>query len=345
MKINTPKTDEEFPTVSVIIPCRNEEKYIEKCLNSVLNMDYPSHLMQIIIVDGCSSDSTQNIVTKMAGIHQNITLLINEKLSAAAALNIGIKKSAGEIIVRLDAHTLYEESYIRESVIALYEHDAANAGGIIITRPDRSSSLASAIAYALAHPFGVGPSHFRLAKKVTKYVDTVPFGCFRRELFDEIGLYNEKQPRNEDIDLNMRIRKSGKKIVLSHKIVSYYYARGSLINFWKHNFDNGYRVTAFRRNEQSSHSWRHLVPLYALLIGLLMPLIGIQISYVLYMWMGFISLYGLSAIYFSLKAVVRRKSFMFFFTLPFVFALLHFSYACGSLWGLLRPLPAPKIAY
>ena len=258
--------------ISIIIPCRNEEDFISGCLDSIIE-DKDLHTeMEILVVDGRSKDKTREIVSQYKEKYDFIHLVDNPKLTAAAALNTGIRKAKSDVIIRLDAHTTYSKDYIKKCLEYLEKYDAANVGGIIKTLPRNDTLIAKAIALSISHIFGVGGSFFRIGNKETRYADTVPFGCFKREIFNKIGYFNEHQPRNEDIEFNARIRKAGEKIILSPDIVSYYYAKGTLKDFWKHNFDNGYKVTNPIESCMKFHSLRHVVPLIGFL-GLIFLLI------------------------------------------------------------------------
>ena len=229
-----------LPHVSVIIPCRNEARYIRRSLESLLAGDYPGDLMEVLVVDGTSDDGTPDIVNELARRDPRIHLLQNPKRIVPTAMNIGISNAQGAVIVRMDAHNEYPPDYVSGLVSWLERTGADNVGGAWITVPADDSVTARAIALALAHPFGVGNAQFRLGVTAPTKVDTVPFGCFRRELFDRIGLFDEELVRNQDDELNFRILRSGGTIVLVPDIVSRYYARPSLGQLARMYFQYGY---------------------------------------------------------------------------------------------------------
>jgi len=319
--------------ISLIIPCRNEQGYIATCLNSILNGDYPKELIEIILVDGESKDATKDIIASYQKEHDNIICLNNPKKTAPSALNIGIKAAACEIIIRLDAHTAYSSNYLSKCVDYLTRYGASNVGGVIKTLPGNNTLLAKSFALVLSHPFGVGPSFFRIGVTAVKVVDTVPFGCFRKEIFNEVGLFDENKPRNEDLDFNFRLRKAGKKIILVPEIISHYYARGNLKSFILHNFDNGYKVTDYLGTYGCIHSWRHFVPFFS--VTCFLVLISLSFFSPLFAWM----LLFLTVIYlllcaaYSIKIAVREKRSGLFVLLPVTFGILHASYGVGSLAG------------
>lgn len=325
------------PVVSVIIPCLNEEKYIGKCLDSVVANDYPKDCLEILVVDGMSSDGTRDILAQYERRYSYMKVLQNPKTIIPAALNVGIKAAKGEIILRLDAHTTYGTDYFSKCVESLQKHNADNVGGVLKTVAGEETLIAKAIALVLSHPFGVGSSHFRTrVLKEPRYVDTVAFGCFRKEIFDKIGLYDEALLRSEDMNFNQRLRGSGGKIMLIPDIVMYYHAKSSVADFVRHTFSNGYWLTYPVRIRKLKFSWRHNAPLLAMTLFLAVagavPAVPLMIVPAALMLM----LYGTAALYFSFRAARRERIPGLVFVMPFIFFLLHVMYALGSLWGIVR---------
>jgi len=168
--------------VSVIIPCRNEEKFVGKCLDSIIQNEYPKDSIEVLVVDGLSDDRTREIVRHYSLRYPFIKLFDNAKKIVPSSLNIGIREASGEIIIRMDAHNEYEKDYIKKCVYYLEKYNADNVGGIWITRPGKETTVAGSIALALSHAFGVGNAYYRIGSKEPRYVDTVPFGCYKREI-------------------------------------------------------------------------------------------------------------------------------------------------------------------
>ena len=176
--------------ISVICPIYNEEKYIGKCIDSILRQDYPKEDMEVLLVDGMSTDKTREIVLSYCADYPFIRLLDNPRKIVPYAMNIGIQAAKGDIVIRLDAHAIYPDNYFSELVAKLYELHADNVGAVCRTLPADDSPKCKAIAAALSSPFGMGNSYFRIGAKEIMQVDTVPFGCYRKEVFDKIGLYD-----------------------------------------------------------------------------------------------------------------------------------------------------------
>ena len=198
----------QLPFISVILPVRNEERYIAACVDSIFSQDYPADQMEVIFVDGRSEDRTVELLHAMQKEHPQIVVLDNPNRTVPYAMNIGIAHSSAPVIVRLDAHAEYPADYIRLSVETLLTQDCDNAGGVFETHG--RGFMGEAIAEMLKTPLGVGNATYRLTTE-DGYVDTVPFGCFKRELFERIGGFDERMTRNQDNELNFRIRKNGGK--------------------------------------------------------------------------------------------------------------------------------------
>lgn len=321
--------------VSIVIPCRNEEKHISKCLDSLIDNDYPKYLIEIFVIDGMSEDNTREIIKKYIGKYPFIKLINNSRNIVPTALNIGIKKARGDIIIRIDAHSTYPSSYIEKLILWIRKSEADNVGGIWITKPGAETVIAKAISLVLSHPFGVGNGLFRIGIKEPKYVDTVPFGCYRREVFEKIGLFDENLVRNQDLEFNLRLKKAGGKILLVPDIVSYYYARSTLRALAKNNFSNGFWVVYSTKFAKVPFSVRHLISFFFVLsiCGSLI-LLFIYRPFIYLFLLVFIA-YLISNIFFSL-GVSFKKGFKYFIPVILSFSTLHFSYGFGSICGLIK---------
>ncbi len=327
--------------VSIIIPCRNEEKFIGQCLNSILINDYPKDKMEILVIDGMSYDNTRNIIKKYCNKYSFIKLIDNLEKIVPVALNIGIKKAKGEIIIRMDAHNLYPKDYISKCIRYLLKYNADNVGGIWVTLPGANTLVAKSIALALSHPFGVGNAYFRTGVKEPKYVDTVPFGCYKKEVFDKLGLFDEDLIRNQDIEFNLRLKKAGGKILLVPDIVSHYHARPTLKSLAKQNFGNGFWVIYSNKFAKLPFSLRHLTPFFfvmSLMSSLLLTFFYHQFIFLFALIFGF---YLVVNSFFSLKLSLKN-GLKFFPALFLIFFKLHFSYGFGSIYGLVK-LVLPKL--
>src|SRR3989344_8498691 len=213
--------DERF--VTAIVPCLNEERHIAECLDSILANDYPKDKMEILVVDGYSKDKTLEIIKSKGEQFSVIRLLDNPRVITPAAMNIGIQNAKGDIIIKMDAHSVYAKDYISKCVEHLEESGADNVGGALQSIPAKNTLMARAIAICLSHVFGAGGSYFRTGSEEPREVDTVAFGCYKREVFDRVGFYDERMEKTEDLDLNLKLRKVGGKIMLFPDIKALYY--------------------------------------------------------------------------------------------------------------------------
>jgi len=310
-----------LPSVSIIIPCRNEEKYIGKCLDSILSQDYPKERLEVLVVDGMSEDKTRETIKNFQFSNPNfqLRLLDNPKKFTNFAFNMGIKESKGEIIMLMGAHAGYEKDYISKCVKYLKEYNVDNVGGIMLTLPRDNTLIAKAIAISLSHPFGAGNSYFRIGSEKPRWVDTVFGGCYKREVFEKIGLFNENLKRSQDMEFNLRLRKASGKILLAPDIVSYYYPKSNLKDFFFHNIEDGIWVIYPLKFVKMLFKLRHYIPL---IFVLTLPLS---------IW-----LYILVSLFFSAQIAFREKDIRYFFVMPVVFATRHIGYGLGSVWGLIK---------
>lgn len=317
-------------TVSIVIPCRNEESYIEKCVQSFLNQTYPQNLLTIIVSDGMSNDKTREIINKMKKDNDNIILLDNKGLTAPKGMNLGINHTNSDIIIIFGAHSYADENFVMENIKALENEEVGCAGGLITTV--NNTDKGAAIAEAMSCPFGVGNALFRYADKET-YVDTVAFGAYRRTVLETVGLFDEELVRNQDDELNFRVEKSGAKILLSPKIKSTYYSRGDFKKLWRQYYQYGFWKVRVIQKHKRPASIRHLIPLMFVLflvfggvLSTLSNLLKIGYSVIL-------SLYILLDLAFSFK-ISKKKSFKYLKYLVVSFPLLHISYGLGFIMGI-----------
>lgn len=316
-------------TVSVVMPVLNEEKYIGGCIDSLLTQDYPREDMEWIFVDGGSTDGTKNIIDRYREKYPGlIRIYDNINKTVPYAMNIGIRESAGKYIIRLDAHAEYAKDYISKCVYYLDKTDADNVGGVAETRS--KGKTGQAIALMLSSKFGVGNSQFR-TNGASGYVDTVPFGAFRREVFSKYGGYDERLTRNQDNEMNFRIRKNGGKIYLSRDIKLAYYCRDTVGGIAAMARTNGRWNVITMKLCPGSMGIRHFVPL-ALVVSLsLLVIVGLFLPIARWALAAELSLYLILDIVFSAK---QAKSVRNFADLLYLFPVFHISYGIGSIKGL-----------
>jgi glycosyltransferase involved in cell wall biosynthesis len=324
------------PFVSVIIPCRNEEDYIHILLNNILAQDYPENNFEVLVLDGLSDDKTPAIVKEYSKKYPKIQYYENTQKIVPFALNKGIKLAKGEVIVRMDAHSEYPNDYLSKLVYHLYHLNADNVGGSCLTLPARDTLEAKLIAEASSSSFGIGDSQFRLRNTDIKEVDTVPFGCYKREVFDRIGLFDEDLVRNQDDELNARLTKKGGKIYLIPFVKINYYARKSIPKMIKMFFQYGYFKPLVNKKVKKPATLRQFVPLFFTLYLFFLLASGFAGTIWFLIFLIPFLFYVLLSLIVSLKVSIRRKQIEFLFLLPGVFFLIHISYGWGYLRGIFK---------
>ena len=321
----------KYPSISVILPVLNEAKSIRASLGAVLTQDYPSEYMEILVVDGGSNDGTREIVQEMRRNHANLKLLDNPRKIQAAALNIGILAAQGDIIIRVDGHTIVAPDYVSTCANFLLQGRADNVGGLM--RPVGTNYVGRSVALATTSPFGIGGSKFHYSER-EQYVDTVYLGAYWRKTFNMIGLFDEEVHINEDYELNYRLRQTGGKILLSPAIKSTYIPRSSLTGLWRQYFIYGRQKTRTLRKHPTSLRWRQVVsPLF---VGVFSgSLIG-GLFWLPSVWLFIVTVgcYLLANLVASTIAA-SRGGWRYLPILPLVFVIIHLAWGLGFWVGVL----------
>lgn len=319
--------------ISIIMPLYNEEKYIKNCIDSLLEQDYLLDNMEWIFVDGCSSDSTKRILEEYQLRYPKlIKIFDNPNKTVPYAMNIGIKNAVGKYIIRLDAHADYKRDYISKCVYYLNTTDADNVGGVAETKS--RGFVGECIALMLSSKFGVGNSQFRTNGN-SGYVDTVPFGAFRREVFDKWGGYDERLTRNQDNEMNFRIRKNGGKIYLSDDIRFSYYCRDSIKGISDMAIKNGMWNVITMKLCPGSMGVRHFIPFLFLISLIGLPILSLFNSKFFNILIAELVLYLGLDIFYSFK---ETKKIKYAAMVCLLFPVFHITYGCGSLKGLFKLL-------
>jgi glycosyltransferase involved in cell wall biosynthesis len=310
-------------------------KYIESVIDSVLQSEQPSGGMEIIVVDGMSDDGTRQVlsaVEKRAG--GSVRVLDNPNRVTPYALNLGIRAARGKIIVRLDAHAYYEGDYFVRCVEWLEKSGADNVGGIWVVEATEDTWVGRAVARSINHPFGSGNAHYKTGvSQEPRYVDTVPFGCFRRDVFDRVGYFREDLARSQDMEFNVRLRERGGKILLVPSIKARYQARSGLRRVIPYYFSNGFWVLFPLKFGARVFKWRHLAPLVFVLSLCVFGLLSIWSTTSRAALALVVAAYGLLAIASAVQTSVRERRLEYLVTLPLAFGMLHLVYGVGALYA------------
>ena len=324
----------DLPFVSVIVPCYNEEATIRKLLEALRSQTYPLAKMEVVVSDGLSTDATRDVIAAFQKEHNDLSVRVveNQARTIPSGVNQAIRESRGEIIVRLDAHSMPIPEYVERCVAAHRSGLGDNVGGVWEIRPVAETWIAESISFAAAHPLGVGDAMYRLNAKPGA-VDTVPFGSFRRELIQKIGAFDETLLANEDYEFNTRVRESGGTVWLDPSIRSVYFSRSTLgklaAQYWRYGF------WKFKMLKRYPHTlrWRQALPpvfvlsLLALIVLSLWwfiarTLLGAQVFVYFFVL-------GLASVRLAIKT---RKGFLIW-GLPLAIATMHIAWGAGFLWS------------
>ncbi|MCE5267550.1 MAG: glycosyltransferase family 2 protein [Planctomycetaceae bacterium] len=320
--------------VSVVVPCRNEVKWIGPCLESILANDFPKEQLEVLVVDGMSDDGTRPIVEDFSRRYPFVRMIDNPRRITPVALNVGIAASHGSVIVRMDAHVDYPTHYISRLVHWLETSGADVVGGQCHTCPANGSTLAKAIALGMSHPLGVGNSHFRIGSTEPRWVDATPLGCFRRDVFDRIGLFDEELIRNQDDEIELRLIRAGGRVLLVPDVAFRYYTRDSLRKLWRMYYQYGYFKPLVVRKVGRLMTARQLVPA-VFVLSLVVAALAAPWSWVAVCMLAAIVLAYTAAIISLGAAPAIRQGLGCSFWLCAVFPTLHMSYGLGYLKGVL----------
>ncbi|MFC1997932.1 glycosyltransferase family 2 protein [Chloroflexota bacterium] len=328
-----------MPQVSVIIPCYNEKATIRLLLDALIVQTYPRQEMEVIVADGMSTDGTRIEIATWS--IENPTLVIrvvdNLKRAIPSGINRAIEAAQGEFIIRLDAHSLPNQDYVQLCVNALQNGRGDNVGGIWRIQHRGDGFVARSIAAAAAHPLGVGGAQYRVGGR-PQAVDTVPFGAFRRDLVDRIGLYDELLLSNEDYEYNARIRKTGGVVWFDPQIQSTYFARSTFRDLARQYWRYGYWKLQMLRRYPETIRWRQGLPPLLVLSFLCLGLLSIWFMWARWVLIIETLLYGLSTVIAGLQLGKKHASWQMIGGVPLSIITMHFSWGTGFLWSILKSL-------
>jgi glycosyltransferase involved in cell wall biosynthesis len=324
--------------VSVICPVFNEEKFIEECIMSIIEQDYPQDMMEVLFVDGRSTDKTREIIERYMRQYPFIKLLDNPERIVPYALNRGLEAAKGEVIMRLDGHCTYPTNYISELVRYLYQLNADNVGGVWNTQPAKDTPICQAIAQASSHPFGVGGSMHKIGASKIIETDTVPFGCYKREIFEKTGPFDIDLVRNQDDEFNGRLHNLGGKIYLIPQVIINYTARDTLCKMRKMYYQYGLYKPLVNKKLGAPATIRQFFPLVFLLLLIIGGTASIFSPFILHAYTTFLVLYLFIGIVVGSMSAIRMHQPLLVLLMPYVFFNIHMSYGIGYLVGIFNVL-------
>lgn len=326
--------------MSIVVACRNEAAHVARFLDSLGEQDMTGLDWEAILADGMSDDGTPQIVRAYCATHPRFRLIDNPNGIVSMGLNAAIRLARGDILLRMDVHTRYAPDYCRKCIEILESTGADNVGGP--ARTEAQGTLARAIAAAYHSRFSTGGGRFH-DERYRGWVDTVPYGCWRRATFHRVGLFDGSLVRNQDDELNLRLRRAGGRIWQDPEIRSWYSPRATLARLFQQYFQYGFWKVPVIRKHRVPGSWRHLAPglFVAALLGLpaaaaLCAVCGARERAwgLVGLWLGALAVYAGATLVASL-CTIRRAGWRALPYLPAVFATYHSAYGLGFLAGLL----------
>lgn len=322
--------------ISIIVPCFNEEKTITLLLEALHNQTFPLKQIEVIISDGISTDGTRDRIYAFRADHPqlDIKVLDNPSRSIPAGLNLAIAQSKGEVILRLDAHSVPSSEYVERSLQGVEKGLGWNVGGVWEIRPGAEGWMAESIALAAAHPLGVGDARYRYAEKA-RAVDTVPFGAFKRSLIDKIGPFDETLNANEDYEFNVRIRQAGGRVWLDPSIRSIYFARPTFAALAQQYARYGFWKWQMLKRYPGSLRWRQGLPPLFVLSLILFPLLSISWPQLFVLWKIEVVSYALLLVIAGALKGLQMSKLWPLIGLPLSVATMHISWGAAFLWSLL----------
>jgi succinoglycan biosynthesis protein ExoA len=325
------------PVVSIIVPCYNEEGTIGLLLGAILHQTYSYRRLEVVIADGLSTDSTRRAIATFATQHPELALRVvdNEKQTIPAGLNAAIREARGEYIVRLDAHSIPEPTYVERCVQALEQDLGANVGGMWTIRAGANTAIARGIAAAAAHPLGAGDAAYRLGGRPAA-VDTVPFGAFRRRLVTELGGFDESLLTNEDYEFNTRIRMSGGRVWFDPEIRSSYIARSSYRQLARQYWRYGYWKSRMLSRYPGTARYRQVLPPLFVLSLVVLSLAALFWMPAVYLVIVEVGAYAIALLVGAAQIAAASRDWSVFGTSLLSFAVMHTSWGAGFLWGSLN---------
>jgi glycosyltransferase involved in cell wall biosynthesis len=316
--------------VSITIPCRNEEHYIGKCLQSIVDCNFDKYFLAVFVCDGLSSDNTKAIILGFAEKYPFIHLVENVKKTTPFALNLGLKASNADIKIILGAHAEIYPDFINQCIEAFnFDEKIGCVGGVIENVYENET--AEIIGKAMSSGFGVGNAHFRTGQ-MDGFVDTVAFGAYKKEVFEKIGYFDEELIRNQDDEFNYRLVKHGFKIYLYRPIRSKYYVRASFKKLYKQYYQYGYWKVYVNKKHKTITTLRQVVPLFFVIFLLGGALLALLNPILRYIYLIVIVLYFMAGLF---SALNRASKFIEVIQIVKTYFTLHYSYGLGYLNGII----------
>jgi GT2 family glycosyltransferase len=322
-----------YPLVSIVIPMLNEIDAVERCIRSIWEQDYPQERLEIVVVDGLSTDGSREKVRALMQIRDNIRLLDNPVARTPVSLNIGARSSRGDVVIILGAHTRLKADFIRQNIACMQAMDVPCTGGTQINTG--VTFLQQAIGYAMGSRFGIPSAPYRFFRK-PRFVDTVVYAAYKRELFEQVGYFDEELHISEDAEFNWRIRQAGHRIYFSPDIVSYYYPRKNLRLLARQFLNYGILRVNVVKKHWDAVKLLHLLPPLFLIISLIL-------AATVFIWPASVkvlaAIWALYLVYVMLAGVItaqQQRCYRHLVLLPLIFMVMQLCWAAGFMIGIFK---------
>ncbi len=322
--------------VSVIVPCYNEEARIQTLLEAIYGQSYPISQIEVVIADGLSTDGTRAVIADFKSSHTDLEIRVvdNTRRVIPSGLNRAIEAADGMYIVRLDAHSIPCSDYVQNCIQGLKDGRGDNIGGVWKIQPGAATWIAKSIASAVAHPIGAGDARYRIGG-VAQEVDTVPFGAFKKDLIQRIGMYDETLLSNEDYELNVRLRQSGGRVWMDPTISSIYFSRSTLWELARQYWRYGYWKAQMVRRYPETLRLRQIIPPAFVLSLLGLSVISLIWDLARWLLAIIVILYIIIIFGIGIQMSLKHNSFSYAIGVPLATATIHLSWGTAFLWGLM----------
>lgn len=320
------------PLVSVIIPCRNEQATIVQVLQAISQQSYPTENIEVLIVDGLSTDGTREKIQEFVSgsVKLPVKVIDNPRQTIPSALNVGVSAAACEIILRLDAHSIPNSTYVERSVEDLEAGKGDNVGGVWRIKPGNEGWVARSIALAASNRLGVGDALYRVGREEGP-VDTVPFGAFYQRTVLKVGGFNETLLTNEDYEFNARIRKAGGVVWLDPAIQSEYIARRNWRELGQQYWRYGFWKNRMLRIHPETLRWRQALPPIFLIFLCILLVLSIGSEYARITLALVCGFYVLCLFVASIRSAASKNDMRLILGIPISIATMHFAWGAGFL--------------
>lgn len=324
-----------MPYVSIIVPCYNEQSTIHLLLNAIYRQTFPKQDMEVVIADGLSIDNTRQEIQSFQQAHPDLTVRIvdNPQRIIPAGLNQALAAAQGDIIVRLDAHSMPYEDYVQRCVEAIQTKKGDNVGGQWEIQAGGKGWQARSIAAAAAHPLGVGDARYRLGGQAQE-VDTIPFGAFHKSLVERVGNFDESLLTNEDYEFNTRVRRSGGRVWFDPAIRSKYIARSKLSDLARQYWRYGYWKLRMLRRYPGTFRWRQLAGFFVISFPLL-AILGIWFGLARWLLGLEVVIYVLALLLAGVQLALKKRDVALLSGVPLAIATMHFSWGTAFIWSMI----------